>query len=349
MPYTDLLKAKYVAAAFEAAPESTWRDYLGSALFGTRKQMSLDLAWLKGYNGVPVSLAPSAFDAEIPLRARNEAELSETEMPLFREGIMMSEKDRRALIEAETLGDAYVNDVLSRIFDDEAELMRSAKVVPERMIWQLLAPVNGKPAINIAAKGVTYAYDYDPSGAWQTNNFIDGSANPWATAASATPITDLMNAVNAAKAKGVMLTTAVMSSDTLAKLKASAEVKAAITTTTGIVTNQMILDGIKQYTGLDIIEYSEVFKAEDGTAHGFMPDGIVTLLPAGTLGTMTYAVTNEEYDLARDPSVDVAVFDNVAITTTIEGPPVRITTYAAEIVLPTFERMNEVYAMKVTA
>lgn len=349
MAYTDLLKAKYVAAAFEAAPATSWRDYLGSALFGTRKQMSLDLSWVKGYNGIPVSLAPSAFDAEIPLRARNDAELSNTEMPLFREGIMLSEKDRRALMEAEALGDAYVSDVLSRVFDDEAELIRSAKVVPERMIWQLLAPTNGKPAINIAAKGVTYAYDYDPSGAWFTNNFIDGSANSWATASSATPITDLMNAVQAAKAKGVILTMAVMSTATFNMLRQSEEVKTAITTTTGIVTNQMILDGIKQHTGVDIVEYSEVFKAEDGTTHSFIPDGVVTLLPEGALGTMTYAVTNEEYDLTRDPSVDVAVFDNVAITTTIEGPPVRITTYATEIVLPTFERMNEVYAMKVTA
>ena len=37
--------------------------YLGVGLFPAKKKAGLDLSWLKGSKGLPVSLMPSAFDA----------------------------------------------------------------------------------------------------------------------------------------------------------------------------------------------------------------------------------------------------------------------------------------------
>ena len=42
--------------------------YLGRQKFGTRKQQGLDLRFIKGANGLPVSLKASNFDAQAPLR-----------------------------------------------------------------------------------------------------------------------------------------------------------------------------------------------------------------------------------------------------------------------------------------
>lgn len=55
--------------------------YLGATLFPARKKAGLDLSWLKGSRGLPVSLMPSAFDAKATFRDRIGFEKLETEMP----------------------------------------------------------------------------------------------------------------------------------------------------------------------------------------------------------------------------------------------------------------------------
>lgn len=48
--------------------QSSVRPYSGRMKFGTVKQDSLDLKFIKGKNGLPVSLKASNFDAQAPLR-----------------------------------------------------------------------------------------------------------------------------------------------------------------------------------------------------------------------------------------------------------------------------------------
>ena len=59
--------------------------YLGAGLFPAKKKMGLDLKWIKTSKGLPVSLAPSNFDAVSTLRSREGFKLTETEMAFFRE------------------------------------------------------------------------------------------------------------------------------------------------------------------------------------------------------------------------------------------------------------------------
>ena len=61
-------------------------------------------------------------------------------------------------------------------------------------------------------------------------------------------------------------------------------------------------------------------------------------------------LTPEEADLAGSGKADVAIVNTgVAITVETTVHPVNVNTYASEIVLPSFERMDEVAVMKVTA
>lgn len=353
MPYTDLLSTKYIAAAWTEAANANPDEYLGSRLFGTKKQMSLELKWLKGSGGVPISLAPSAFDAEIALRGRSGASKIETEMPLFREGIQLTETDRRALVEAVALGESYVQDILSKIFNDSIALIRGAKVVPERMIWQLLAPADGKPKISIAGDGVNYAYDYDPNGTWFANNFTDGSATPWSGASAATPVDDIAKIGELAKTKGTALRYAIMSQKTMANLRNSAQVKSLILSqnaTPNIYLNDAaVKTAIETVTGIRPIVYNSVFKDESGTTKQFFPEKVVTFVPEGTLGDMVYATTSEEYELSGDATKNVSVINNSIAVSTVctSAMPPRIATYASEIVLPSYERMDEVFELKV--
>lgn len=357
MAYTDLLSARYAALAWqEQAANSDAADYLGAQLFGFKKQMSLELKWLKGAGGAPVSLAPSAFDAEIALRGRINAQKVETEMPLFREGIQITESDRRALIEAAALGESYVQDVLSRIFNDTNALIRGAKVVPERMIWQLLAPADGKPNISIKGNDIEYAYNYDPNNTWYTNNFIDVSADkPWSEAATSTPIEHLQKAVDTAKAKGTTLKYAIMSQKTMTELMNSAEIK-SVALSQNVTPNIYMTPGVaksvvEQIVGVRPIVYTATYAGDDGKAKAFYPDKVITLIPDGMLGNMVYAMTSEEYELKGDSEKNVAIVDGgISITTTATSDmPPRVATYASEIVLPSYERMDEVYELKVDA
>lgn len=352
----DLLSGKYLGLAWSEAANANQTDYLGSTLFGFKKQNSLELKYLKGASELPIALKASAWDAEIPLRGRINFKAAETEMPLFREGIQIKEKDWRDIQSFNSSTDnPYFKDAISRTYNDAVTLVKAAKTIPEIMIWQLLAPTNGKPRITMASDGANYDYDYDPSGEWYANNFIDVSSTPWSAAATAKPIGNLQMAVNAAKAVGTSLRYAIMSNKTMLELMNSAEVKSAVlsqnVTPNVFMTEKVVKSVIEDLTGVLPIAYNAVYGDSDGKAKNFYPDGVVTLIPDGLLGNMVYAATSEEFDSVCNKSMDVAVIDNsIALTVAPTSlMPVRFATYASEVVLPSYERANEVFELKVDA
>ena len=87
--------------------------YLGSTLFPARKKAGLDLSWLKGSRGLPISLMPSAFDAKATFRDRIGFDKIETEMPFFREGFKIKERDRQELLRVQESTDPYAAEVLN--------------------------------------------------------------------------------------------------------------------------------------------------------------------------------------------------------------------------------------------
>ena len=103
--------------------------------------------------------------------------------------------------------------------------------------------------------------------------------------------------------------------------------------------------------GLTVAIYDKKFKDESGATHNFYPDGYVTLLPSNTVGNTYYGTTPEEADLqSANFNGDVSIVETGVAVTTINIPhPVNKETIVSEIVLPSFERMNEVATMKVAA
>lgn len=351
---SDLIPANYIALAWQEAANANPTDYLGSTLFGFKKQMDLDLRWIKGASGLPVALKPSTWDAEVPLRGRVTFNQREAEMPLFREGIQLAERDMRDLEKSKALGNDYLLDAMSRVFNDTNTLVRAAKLIPEIMTWQLLAPVDGKPKIAIADNNVSYAYNYDPNGEWYAKNFTDGSSTPWSSAATATPIDDLRAVVTVAKARGALPRYGIMSQKTMTELLNTAQVKSAAlaqnVTANVFMTEDVAKNVIESLTGVRPIVYNAVY-SKDGAAATFFPDGVVTLVPEGLLGNMVYAMTSEEFATRGNSNKRVSIVDNsiaISVVTTSEMPP-RTTVYASEIVLPSYERMDEVYEIKVDA
>ena len=305
--------------------------YLGAGLFPARKKMGLDLKWLKTSKGLPVSLAPSNFDAVSTLRSREGFSMDETEMPFFRESMLVKEKDEQEIMRVQESAGPYAADVLKRIFDDANTLIDGANVVPERMIMQLLAPSDGSPKISIVANGVTYAYNYDPNGTYKANNFADCTQTD----------TD----------KWSDTTIMIISRKTMDYLKKNAKIKSAIlaqnTSATVFMNDNRVKEVFSSELGISIIVYSKQYKKEDGTTAKFYPDGYATLIPNGQLGNTWYGTTPEERTLMGSGEADVSIVNTgVAVAVSTTNDPVHTKTTVSEIVLPSYERMDSTYVIK---
>lgn len=331
--------------------------YLGEALFPAKKKAGLDLKWIKGAKGVPISLMPTAFDAKATFRDRIGIEKLETEMPFFREGFKIKERDRQDILRALDSNDPYAAAAIARVFDDSTELIEGANVVPERERMQLLFPINGNAGITIKANGVDYTYNYDPNGTWKTNNYfaLSGTAL-WTAPSTADPFNDIQTAKDAVRARtGTDLSIAVMNNATFKLLRSINAIKNRYLSTNGLalgyLTDNEIIAVLKDAAGLNgVVVYDKQYRNESKVAAKFVPDGYVALLPEGALGATWYGTTPEEADLMGKTDAQVALVNTgVALTQIIDQHPVNVNTFASEIVLPSFERMDEFALLKVIA
>lgn len=354
MNLRDLFTADAISANWtEAATNSI--AYYGAGLFPAKKKAGLDLKWIRGNKGLPVSLAPSAFDAKSTLRDRIGIAIHETEMAFFRESMLVKEADEQEIMRVQDANDPYAADVLDRIFDDAQTLIDSANVVPERMIMQLLAPIGGNVGIEIQANGTNYTYNYDPDGSWKQNHYlqITTDADKWTASDTCDPLQDLEDAMDAQEAaSGNRPEIILMSKDTFKLLKASKKVRDGVlaqnTTANVNYTTARVKSYVEEELQVSIVLYTKQYKKEDGTVAKFYPNNIVMMLPSGALGSTWYGTTPEERTLMASDTADVSIVNTgVAVTVTTTSDPVNTKTTVSEIVLPSFERLEECYAIEV--
>lgn len=351
MRLRDAYSAKAIALAFTQAG-SNKIPYLGRALFPAQKKMGLDLKWIKTSKGLPVSLAPSAFDTVSTIRSREGIKIEETEMAYFKESMLVKEVDEQEILRVQESSDPYAQQVLARIYDDANTLIDGAEVVPERMIMQLLNPVNGHPSISISANGATYAYNYDPDGSYATNNYEELVTGKWSDTTNADPMADIQEAQDAIEAlTGSRPSIAIMSRQTFNYVKQNANVKSAIlaqnATANVLVTDEVVKTLFATNLGVTIVVYAKQFKNESGVATKFFADGYCALIPEGALGNTWFGTTPDERSLMADPNYDTALVDTgIAVTVTTTSDPVHTKTTVSEIVLPSYERMDETFVIK---
>ena len=328
--------------------------YLGSGLFPAKKKMGLDLKWIKTSKGLPVSLAPSNFDAVSTLRSREGFKLTETEMAFFRESMLIKEADEQEMMRVQDSTDPYAAEVLSRIFDDANTLIDGANVVPERMIMQLLAPKDGHPKISIQANGVTYEYNYDPNNTYSSKNYaaLSSSTDMWNDTENSDPLDDVSVALDAVEAEtGERPSIMIISRKTMDYLKQNKKIRNAIlaqnATANIFMNDNRVKEVFSNELGISIIVYSKQYKDETGKAQKFYPDGFATLIPTGALGNTWYGTTPEERTLMGNATADVSIVNTgVAVAVTVSNDPVQTKTTVSEIVLPSYERMDSTYVIK---
>jgi hypothetical protein len=345
----DSIGQNFTEVASNAIP------YYGAGLFPSRKKAGLDLKWIRGNKGLPVSLMPSTFDAKSIFRDRIGIQIDKSEMAFFRESMLVKEADEQEIMRVQDASDPYAISVLERIYDDVQTLIDGANVVPERMIMQLLAPLGGNMGVEIKANNTAYTYNYDPDGSWKKEHYmsITTDDDKWTSSKTCDPIRDLENAFDAQEAaSGNRPEILLMNKNTFNYIKNSDAVRNSIISQNVISTPNLTTARVKSFIeeelNVTIVIYTKQFKKEDGTAAKFYPDNMVMMIPSGALGSTWYGTTPEERTLMADSNANVSIVNTgVAVAVTKTSDPVNTKTTVSEIVLPSFERMDECYAMEV--
>lgn len=347
----DLIDSKAIALYWNNIYSNSI-PYLGTALFPDRKKLGLKLEFLKGFRSLPIALMPSAFDTKPTLRGRIGVKDFSTRMPFFRESMKLNEEDRQQLLMfQEMANNQYAKQLMATIFEDRANLVSGALVQSERMRMSLL--VDGTIDISAPDKSgivVNYKYNYDPQGEWIDSN-TDTVTTDWSDP-DANIYGDLYKIIKDAQARGIDLRRAVCTTKTWGYICKNNAIKKDMNPVgyqNIIISEADVKRYLVEKLGLTFTIYDKMYKNENGEDKQFYPDNYVTLLPVGTLGNTWYGTTPEEADLmGGNKDADVSIVNTgIAILTKKESLPVNIITSVSEIVLPSFERMGDVFVLKV--
>lgn len=345
MTIFDLVKAPELTSYWEEHRQDM-PPYLGEELFPADRKLGLKLDWIKGANGLPVVLKPSAFDVGAVPRPRIGFDKLSAEMPFFKESTYIDEELRQQLnMVMETGNQAYIDSVMNRVFADEMHLLEGARARREQM--RMMALTTG--AIAITANGQAYNYDYGiPS------DHKSEVTTSWSTTTS-DPIEDMRKAMDKIEDDtGVRPTRGVCTRKTWGYLRVNEKIiKSIFVLSNGQVSalsdarlSQYLMDEL----GLELIVYGKRYKNDAGTATQFVPDDTVVLFPEGTLGNTWFGTTPEESDLMGTGAANVSITDTgVAVTTVQKTDPVNVETKVTMICLPSFESADSVYILDVIA
>lgn len=340
----DLINPKAIATYWTASG-SNKIPYLGALLFPPQKQLGIDLSWFKGSDGLPVELAPAAFDSKATFRDRIGVDKIDTEMPFFKEGFLIKERDRMEINKAINAANAdYVMPIIQHIYNDAANLISSAEVTNERMRMQLL----GSGTIAISANRQNYNYDYKFKTAHKETLLTTAK---WSDTVNSDPVADIIRwqrAIN--DDTGITPTMALCTSKTMDYLLANQKIRLGINTMNANGANVPINKvQLKNYLsimcdGLQLAEYNKKFLTKAGVPTLFYPDDTFTLFPDGNLGNTYYGTTPEESDkLAGTNATLEIVSTGVAIKTIKKTDPVNVETIASMVALPSFEAIDSVF------
>lgn len=336
----DYFSATTIAAYYnELLATRNLAPFLGDELFPARKKIGINLSWIKGAKGLSTALSLSKFDAKSTKKDRIGFEKLTTNMPFFKNDMLIDEELRQELLKAIEADNAtWIDTILRNIFDDVTTLVDAASVTRERMRMQLLST----GTIVMAQNGVEYSYDY---GLASDQKYTPGTK--WDQTTS-TPIDDIIAMQDIIENKGYERPRrAITSRKVMRALMKNEGIKNAIYVM-GNGKVQLTEDNVRAYlqeqTNVTIAVYDKTYMGDDEKAKRYLPEDLFILIPEGELGNTWFGTTPEEADLMSGvTSAEVTIVDTgVAVTTTKTTDPVSVDTKVSQVVLPSFEKADQI-------
>lgn len=317
---------------------------VGDQLFPFKKELGVQLDWIKGANNQAVGLRLSAYDSKSIRRDREGIEKVQTEMPFFKESMVVDEKMRQQLNTLlQTQNEALIRSIIARIFDDQIKLIKAAYETVERVRMQLLTT----GTITLASNGQSYTYDYDMPE--QNKREV---ATSWSSA-NADPVKDITDAQTLARQNGYKLTRAMCNSNCLNDLLNNTAIKNRLYVLAQgniTITVEEVRRFIEESTGITIYVNDNGYVNEEGTFTTYFADDVFVLMPDGPLGETHYGTTPEESDLMNGATeAEVSLVENaIAVTSHKEYDPVNVETKVSMVMLPSFEMADGVFILDTT-
>ena len=315
---------------------------VGDQLFPYKKEIGCEIDWIKGANNQPVGLRLSAYDSKAIRRDRQGVDKYKTEMPFFKESMVIDEKLRQQLNTLmQTQNETIINAIVANIFNDQIKLITAAYETIERMRLQALTT----GTIVVSSNGQSYSYDY---GMPEGNKITVDTA--WSSS-SANIIKDINDTKKLARRAGYKLTRAMCNSNLLEALTANTNISKRIFAMSNgdvYITSEEVRRFIEREANIVIYVNDDGYIDEStGNFVNYFADDIFVLMPEGELGETHIGVTPEESDLMNGATkAEVAlVNEGIAVTTFAIEDPVNVETKVSMVALPSFEKADGVFIL----
>lgn len=337
MDWKDFIDSKEIAKYIKKLPLEM---LIGESLFPRKKQIGMDLKYIKGAKKKPVVLKQSTFDVAVKIRAlKAQIEVKSKRMPFFKESVLVNEEDRQQLLLAsQAQNKELLLMIISQIYDNYLALVDGGDMQMERMRMQALAD----GVINIVSEDGDLVFDFEvPS---NHKEVLTGSAtwdNP-----DADIIGDIQRWMRIMRDEGNPLPKRmVMTSKTFGYFAKNKAIKLDIDKDGRVIlTDEMIKNYLKNKVGLSVAIVSGTYKLEDESEESYFPDNKITFIPDGDLGKTYYGTTPEEADKVYGSKLDCSVVrTGIAITTMRLIDPVTVQTKVSQLGMPSFERADECF------
>lgn len=343
MTIFDLVQAPELTAYWETLSQDE-APYPCEELFPDNKKRGLQLSWIKGSRGLPVVLKTSAFDVNAIPRPRIGFDKLVTEMPYFKESTYIDEELRQELnMVLETGNQAYIDSVMTHVFDDETNLLRGAAASRERM--RMMALTTG--VVTMSNNGQTFSYDYGVT-------HKGDAATAWSSHSTADPMEDIRKAIETiGDDTGATITRAMCDGATWRDIRnneAIAKKIYVLSNGVGAVSDRALREYLLEELGIEVMINDKRYVNETGATQKYMPANTFVMFPDGQLGKTWFGTTPAESDLMAGTVANVSITDTgVAVTTVPKADPVNVETIVSMICLPSFEAAGQVYILDTTA
>jgi predicted Zn-dependent protease len=339
MDWRDIINVVEIATFIkELLPEVT----IGEALFPRKKQLGMELKYIKGAKKKPVVLKQSTFDVAVKIRALK-AQVDEVskQMPFFKESVLINESDRQQLLLATQANNRTILDlIITKIFDNYKDLVDGGDMQMERMRMQLLSDAG---VISIVSAEGDIVFDFGvPS---NHKEALAGTAK-WSDTEVSNPIVDIIRWVRLMKNEGYKVDRAILDETTFGWIVSNKNIiKSAFPLNPNyLASDEEIRQFIKDKTGVTFAIVSGTYKLEDDSEQAYFPSGKFTLIPTGTLGATYYGTTPEEADKMFSQGTNVEVVrTGIAIMSMKKDDPVTVQTKVSQLGMPSFERADECF------
>ena len=344
MNIKDFINSSNIALYMKELPVEMTVD---KALFPNKRQLGTELEFAKGAKNKAVALKISSFDAATKIRALNASmDVQKKEMPFFKEGIGINETKRRELINAASgNNENLIRALTAQLFESYAGLIEGANIQIKRMRASLIQ--NG--VINITTDEGDIIVDY---GVPANHKKVLSVASKWNNPSSdiVKDIQDFQKAITDdkyLKPTTILLTEETFRNTFMSNDALTANLRSNITVTNLILSEHDYIAFCQEKLGISIVflENTTYLPKEGANAQTYYTDGQITLMSGTTLGYTVYGTTPEEYDkMYGSGSLDTAmVQDAIAVTTMVKDDPMTVDTKVSQIVIPSFERADEVF------